>query len=137
MPGFGRVDDRTFVGAFQAIDRAIINPWFLGGAFFGAPALTLAAALLHLGEGQRSVLWWALGALVAQVVIIAITIVVNVPRNNALKDAGDPDTIDVAAVRRAFDEGRWVRANRVRVLLSVVALAALCWSLVVHGRLAG
>jgi uncharacterized membrane protein len=26
MPGLGRTDDRTFVGAFQAMDRAIINP---------------------------------------------------------------------------------------------------------------
>jgi uncharacterized membrane protein len=29
MPGLGKTDDRTFVGAFQAFDRAIINPWFL------------------------------------------------------------------------------------------------------------
>ncbi len=26
MPGLGRTDDRTFVDAFQQIDRAIINP---------------------------------------------------------------------------------------------------------------
>jgi hypothetical protein len=36
MPGLGRTDDRTFVGAFQSIDRAIINPWFMDGGFFGA-----------------------------------------------------------------------------------------------------
>jgi uncharacterized membrane protein len=29
MPGLGKTDDRTFVGAFQAFDRAIIDPWFL------------------------------------------------------------------------------------------------------------
>lgn len=28
MPGLRHTDDRTFVGAFQAIDRAIINPLF-------------------------------------------------------------------------------------------------------------
>ncbi|HEX2466909.1 MAG TPA: hypothetical protein VHJ54_01760 [Solirubrobacterales bacterium] len=27
MPGLGNTDDRTFVGAFHAIDRAIINAW--------------------------------------------------------------------------------------------------------------
>jgi len=26
-----RTDDRTFVGAFQSLDRSIINPWFMGG----------------------------------------------------------------------------------------------------------
>jgi uncharacterized membrane protein len=32
MPGLRATDDRTFVGAFQAIDRAIINPvWLVGG----------------------------------------------------------------------------------------------------------
>jgi len=35
MPGLGRTDDRTFVGAFKSIDTAIINPWFLP-TFFGA-----------------------------------------------------------------------------------------------------
>ena len=38
MPGLGRTDDRTFVGAFQSIDTAIINPLFLmtflGGLVF-------------------------------------------------------------------------------------------------------
>jgi uncharacterized membrane protein len=29
MPGLATTDDRTFVGAFQAIDKAIINPWFM------------------------------------------------------------------------------------------------------------
>jgi uncharacterized membrane protein len=36
MPGLARTDDRTFVGAFQALDRAIINPWFMAGGFLGA-----------------------------------------------------------------------------------------------------
>jgi uncharacterized membrane protein len=35
MQGLGRTDDRTFVGAFQAMDRAIINPWFMA-SFLGA-----------------------------------------------------------------------------------------------------
>ena len=40
MPGLAKTDDRTFVGAFQAIDRAIINPWFLAGGFVGALMFT-------------------------------------------------------------------------------------------------
>jgi uncharacterized membrane protein len=45
MPGLRRTDDRTFVAAFQSIDRAIINPAFMA-TFFGALALTALAALL-------------------------------------------------------------------------------------------
>ena len=47
MPGLGRTDDRTFVGAFQSIDTAIINPAFLG-TFLGALVFTGFAAVLHL-----------------------------------------------------------------------------------------
>src|SRR5690349_12825436 len=50
MPGLGRTNDRTFVAGFQALDRAIVNPWFMATAFLGAPILTVAAALLHFGE---------------------------------------------------------------------------------------
>lgn len=38
---------RTFVGAFQSMDKAIINPWFMA-TFFGALVLTALAAALHL-----------------------------------------------------------------------------------------
>jgi len=33
MPGLRKTDDRTFVAAFQQLDRAIINPWFMITAF--------------------------------------------------------------------------------------------------------
>src|SRR5690348_10132405 len=58
MPGLKATDDRTFVTAFQSLDRAIINPWFMVGGFVGALVFTGAAAALHLGSGARSVLLW-------------------------------------------------------------------------------
>jgi hypothetical protein len=39
MAGLRRTDDRTFVAAFQSIDRATINPAFMA-TFIGALALT-------------------------------------------------------------------------------------------------
>jgi uncharacterized membrane protein len=64
MPGLRRTDNRTFVGAFQAIDTAIINPWFLAGGFVGALVSTSLAAVLHLGDEGRSVLPWVVAVLV-------------------------------------------------------------------------
>ena len=58
-------------------------------------------------------------------VVVIITVAVNVPLNDAIKAAGDPATIDVAAVREAFSEARWVAWNWVRVGLDIAALAAL------------
>jgi uncharacterized membrane protein len=132
MPGLRAADDRTFVGAFQAIDRAIINPlfmvWFLG-------ALVFAGASAALLAGERAVLPWIVAALVFYVAVFVITIAVNVPLNDALKAAGDPDRIaDLAAVRERFDEARWVAWNIVRAVLSTAALGCLAWALVQYGR---
>ena len=135
MPGLGRTDDRTFVAAFQAMDRAIINVWFMAGGFLGALAFTGLAAVLHLGGDGRSVLPWVLAALVLYLVAFVITIRVNLPLNNGIKAAGDPDQIaDAAAVRQRFNEAKWARWNLVRVAVSLAAFACLSWSLVEYGR---
>jgi uncharacterized membrane protein len=134
MPGLHRLDDRTFVAAFQALDRAIVNPLFLL-PFLGAFACTGAAALLSLGAGRR-LLPWLLAALVLYLVVLVITFGINVPANDALKAAGNPDRIgDLAAVRARFDELHWARWNAVRAVAATAAFASLAWTLVLHGRL--
>jgi uncharacterized membrane protein len=130
MPGLAKTDDRTSVGAFQALDRAIINPWFMAGGFLGALVFTLLAGIAHLGQDT---LPWIAAAFVLYLVTFVLTLAINVPLNDALKAAGDPASIDVAAARAAFDEARWARVNRVRVLLSTVAFGLLAWALVVYG----
>jgi uncharacterized membrane protein len=136
MPGLRRTDDRTFVGAFQALDRAIINPLFLMFGFVGALVFTGLAALLHLGGTVRSVLPWVVAAFVLYLGVVVITGTVNVPLNNDIKAAGAPDTIeDLAAVRRRFDEAKWSRWNAVRAVATTVAFGCLAWALVLYGRL--
>jgi uncharacterized membrane protein len=132
MPGLGRTDDRTFVGAFQSIDRAVINPLFLA-TFLGALAFTALAAALHLGNGGR--LAWVVAALVLYLAVFIITIRVNVPLNDEIKAAGDPDQIaELAVVRERFDEARWIRWNVVRALATTAAFGCLAWTLVLYGR---
>ena len=134
MPGLGRTDDRTFVGAFQAIDTRIINPLFLG-TFFGGLVFSGLAALLHLDSEYRSGLPWIVAAFVLYLGVIVVTVAVNVPLNDGIKAAGSPDRItDLAAVRAEFNEARWTRWNTVRVVLTTVAFACLAWSLVLLGR---
>ncbi|TCN30035.1 putative membrane protein [Kribbella orskensis] len=131
MPGLGKTDDKTFVGAFQAVDRAILNPLFLGLGFLGSLVLTLVAGLLSLGEDALA---WIAIAFVLNLVTVIITIAVNVPLNDALKAAGDPDTIDVTAARTAFNEARWRSYNLIRSVLSTVAFGLLAWSLYLTGK---
>lgn len=129
MPGLRRVDDRTFVAAFQAVDRAIVNPLFLGGCFVGTLVLTVGAAIAHLGVAERGALAWIAAAGGLHVAVMLITVAVHVPRNDALKSAGDPDAVDATSVRRAFDERRWARWNLVRVVLAIGVAASLAAAL--------
>jgi uncharacterized membrane protein len=129
MPGLRRTDDRTFVAAFQSIDRAIINPWFMP-VFLGALLLTAAAGGVRIDDDPGSVLGLIAAAFVLYSAAVVITIAINVPLNDAIKAAGDPDQIDVAAVRERFNEGRWARWNVVRTLVTSASFACLAIALV-------
>ena len=124
MPGLKHTDDRTFVGAFQSIDRAIINPWFLT-CFFGAAVLSAIAGVLHLRAGA-SILTMLTTAFVLSMLTIIITLVVHLPLNDAIKAAGDPASIgNLAAVRAQFNEARWATWNLIRTVASVASLGLL------------
>ena len=135
MPGLRRTDDRTFVAAFQSIDRAIINPAFMATSV-GALALTALAALLHLTGDGRSILPWTVAALVLYLLVFVITIRANVPRNDEIKAAGDVDRMtDPHGVRERFDEAGWARWNHIRTFASTVAFGLLAWALIESGQM--
>jgi uncharacterized membrane protein len=132
MPGLRKTDDHTFVAAFQSIDHQIVNPWFMTSAFGGALLFTLAAVLLNLQHGG---LPWIVAALGLYLAAVVVTITVNVPLNDAIKAAGNPDhTRNLAAVRDRFHETRWAAWNLVRVVTSTSAFGFLAWALVLYGR---
>ncbi|KAB8183001.1 DUF1772 domain-containing protein [Nonomuraea phyllanthi] len=133
MRGLARTDDRTFVSAFQAIDRAIMNAWFMIG-FMGALVFTGLATVLHLAQDVRSVLPWLIVAFALYLVTFGLTMAVNVPLNEAIKAAGDPAGIaDLGEVRHEFNEAKWTAYNLVRTITTAVAFGVLCWALVISG----
>ncbi len=121
MPGLRRLDDTRFVAAFQATDRAIINPMFLV-AFFAPTALCAISAFTERGEpGYR----WIAAALVLNTAIVAVTLAINVPLNDALKARGAVTGPGAAAARREFRESRWVAWNWFRTFANLGALVCL------------
>jgi uncharacterized membrane protein len=133
MLGLSMTDDRTFVSAMQQINVAILNPWFFV-SFFGALVFTALTAVLHLPGDWRAVLPWIVAALVLYLATLVITIGFNVPLNNELASAGNPDRIaDLAGVRERF-EASWMRWNIARAVASTAAFGCLIWALVLHGR---
>lgn len=119
MPGLRDTGDRTFVTSMQAINRRILNPWFLT-LFMGSLVLPIAAAIALFVDDDGDARWWGVAGAVAAAVPFAITMGRNVPLNDAL-DAADPDD-NPAATRRAF-EGPWTRLNLWRTVTSTAALA--------------
>jgi uncharacterized membrane protein len=110
-----------------------MNPMFLL-CFLGPLILTGLAGILMLGQDQAPALPWVIAAFVPYLITVIITMTVNVPLNEALKAAGDPDRIgDLAQVRRNFQEPRWVRFNAVRTVLSIAAFGCLIGGLIAHG----
>jgi uncharacterized membrane protein len=135
MPGLQKMDDRTFVGAFQAFNQAIMDSAGFMIVFVGALVLTGVAAVLHLRAADRSPLPWVTVAFGFYLATVVITMAVHLPLNDGLMAAGDPDRIaDLAAVRDAFQETRWVAWNTVRAVATLAAFGCLTWALVLHGR---
>jgi uncharacterized membrane protein len=133
MTGLAKVDDRTFVDTMQRINRAIQNPAFFL-SFAGALVLTALAAVVQRRHGPVTATSWIIAALVLYALVLALTFGINIPLNDELDRAGDPDRIaDLARVRSRF-EGPWVAANIARTLLSTAAVGALARALFLNGR---
>jgi uncharacterized membrane protein len=124
LPGLRATDDRTFVTAFAAIDKAIVNPLFM--LWFFGPLLFAAAAAFAGGDARP----WVIAAVVLSLAVVVITFAVHLPLNDALKAATGADP---AAARERFHETRWVTWNLVRTILSTAAFGCLAWALVQYG----
>lgn len=132
MPGLAATNDRTFVAAFQATNRAITNPWFLGGTFLGSLGLAAAAAVLTRGKPAWPSTLVAAGSAVATT---AITFAVHLPLNDAITAAGDPDTHpNPAEIRANFHENRWRAWNLLRVATSLATVGSLTRALILNAR---
>lgn len=127
MPGLRRVPEPSGAAAMQAINVAVINPFFLG-AFVGTALLCAATA------GTAVVRWGDNGSLAALigsacylVGAVVVTAAANVPMNNALA-AADPASPDGSALWRRYLV-RWTAWNHVRALASLAACAAFILAL--------
>jgi uncharacterized membrane protein len=102
--------------------------------FTGALVLTALATVLQRRHGPGVAVRWTVAALVLYGIVLAVTVGINIPLNDEIDRAGDPDRIaDLAHVRDQF-EGPWVAWNIVRSVLSTAAVAALARALFLHGR---
>jgi uncharacterized membrane protein len=115
------------IAAMQSINRVILNPWFLG-VFLGTlvPSLWLAIAALQRWSAPQAGYWLA-GGLLYAAGTFAVTMVFNVPRNNAL-DQLAPDAAEAALAWASYLR-TWTAWNHVRASAALAACAAFALAL--------
>jgi uncharacterized membrane protein len=115
-PGLRRVDDEAFVQTVRAVNAAILNPVF--GLLFGGSLL--AAGLATALAWDTAARCWVLAGALLQAATVAVTIIANVPRNEALAEGDGPS----AALRSAYEDS-WNAWNLVRTATGVAATGCL------------
>jgi uncharacterized membrane protein len=122
MKAFARLPAAQGIAAMQAINVAIVNPIFLP-VFLGtgviSAVLMIIALLMWPYPGAAYLL---AGGLLYLAGSIAVTMIFNVPRNNALAAAA-PDSAEAASVWQRYLV-EWTAWNHVRTVACILATAA-------------
>lgn len=128
MGALARLPAPQGIAAMQSINIVVINPLFLG-VMFGTGAVSIgliAAALLRWQVPGAAYL--LAGGVIYVAGCILVTMLGNVPRNNALA-AMDPDAAEAAALWSGFVPG-WTAWNHVRAVASLAAAALFILALI-------
>lgn len=122
MIGFAVLDPRAAMAAMQAINATVRNVYF-APAFFGPPViLGLTAGLAWRQQRRVGARWFGAAALVYFLGGFLLTMLINVPMNEALAITAIPE--DRAEALRLWSaySGPWQLWNAVRTGVSTVAL---------------
>ncbi len=126
MKALGRLQPEQGIAAMQSINVTVLNPWFFT-VFFGTGAGCIFLAIFALLNWSGPVATHlAVGSMLYIVGSIFVTMVFNVPLNNALAraDANNPDSV---SLWRHYLH-RWTFWNHVRTgSLAAAALLILAW----------
>ncbi|MBV9845247.1 MAG: DUF1772 domain-containing protein [Kutzneria sp.] len=114
MPALAHLDDHVFVTTMNQINIVIVNPVFMV-SFAGAPLATFIAVLVLRRSPASAAIWWSVAGLALNGIGLVVTVVVNVPLNDALASTGD----------RAVFESDWVTWTVVRAVATTGAFACL------------
>ena len=130
MKALGKLPPAQGMAAMQSINVVVINPWFLI-AFFGTAAVCAFVTVVSLLRWQDPRAWyWLAGGVLYLVGTILVTMVFNVPRNNALAaaTAASPDAIRLWAAYLSD----WTAWNHVR--MTAAFMAAVLFTIAVRLR---
>jgi uncharacterized membrane protein len=124
-PGIGRLDDLGFLKAFQAMNRAIINPSFLI-VFMGPSLLLFVNALVFKNSSQFTFTSYLVAAILFFTGVGLVTIFKNVPLNEILDKTvlETASNVELTELRKTFEKP-WNRWHMIRTVCSFTAFALL------------
>lgn len=122
MQALARVTPTSGIDVMQWINKTVINPWFLA-AFFGTAILGVGLAIHGYRWDHPSSVLLIVGGLLYVFGTFGVTVVFNVPMNNALEAL--EKTSEEAATYWQHYLSRWTFWNHVRTVAAVLATAAL------------
>jgi uncharacterized membrane protein len=123
--GLARIDNLSYLKAFQQINRTILNPLFFV-VFVGAGAVLLAS--VYFARTQASVVWWLviIAALFYLLGVLLPTGIGNIPLNNMLDQAnlGNISLGDAQQLRTRFEQP-WNNFHLLRTVCSTCSFVLL------------
>jgi uncharacterized membrane protein len=127
MGALGKLAPPQGVAAMQSINLVVINPWFLG-PFLGTALLCIGLAIAAaVNWREPGAAYLLAGALLYAVGTFLVTMVFNVPRNEALA-AMTPDSAEAARLWADYLVS-WTAWNHVRTVAAIAAVASFAMAL--------
>jgi uncharacterized membrane protein len=125
-PGLAKINDVSYLQAFQSMNRAILNPLFFV-FFLGLVLLLPLLSYLSFQTSMGNQFWYVLAATILYFVgIMGVTIGGNIPLNNALEalqiESMTPEQMN--EFRKGF-ESKWNRLNSIRTISSAITFLLL------------
>jgi uncharacterized membrane protein len=132
MIAFGRLQPAEGIAAMQSINRVILNPLFLA-IFLATPAACVLVILTSLWRwSEPGAAWFIAGSALYIAGALLVTMLVNVPMNNAL-DAVNPATAEAGALWSRYLVS-WTAWNHARTIASMASAALLTIGLYLSAR---
>ncbi len=123
MNALARLPTNAGIAAMQSINVAAINPVFLG-VFLGTAAACLLMMIFALARWHSpGAIWLLVGGALYLVGCFLVTMVCNVPMNNALAAVKSSDANGASQWARYL--ANWTAWNHVRAAAALAAAAAL------------
>ncbi|CCV10941.1 DUF1772 domain-containing protein [Mesorhizobium sp. STM 4661] len=126
MPALARLPAAGGIAAMNSINITVITPLFMTALFGTGLVCIIIAVGAVMGWSQPGSLWLLAGALIYLVGNPIVTMVFNVPLNNALA-AVDPASANGATVWTTYLRD-WVMWNHVRTITAIAALACFIFA---------